>query len=64
MAKTRDKVLDKAGGARPYIERALTDEDLLDNVRNAFESARESCLTSCSIAMTGCSFASSYFIVS
>src|SRR5437764_14975412 len=41
MAKTRDKVLDKAGGARPYIGRALTDEDLRDNVRNAFESARE-----------------------
>src|SRR5437763_16617809 len=41
MAKTRDKVLDKTGGARPCIERALTDEDLRDNVRNAFESARE-----------------------
>jgi hypothetical protein len=41
MAKTRDKVLDKAGGARPYIERAIKDEDLRDNVKNAFESARE-----------------------
>jgi gas vesicle protein len=41
MAKTRDKVLDRAGGAKPYIERALYDEDLRDNVRNAFESARE-----------------------
>src|SRR5437764_9571146 len=41
MAKTRDKVLDKTGGARPYIERALTDEDLRENVRNAFESARQ-----------------------
>jgi gas vesicle protein len=41
MAKTRDKLLDKTGGARPYIERAFTDEDLRDNVRNAFESARE-----------------------
>ena len=40
MAKTRDKVLDRAGGARPYIERAINDEDLRDNVRNAFESAR------------------------
>jgi hypothetical protein len=40
MAKTTDKLLDKTGGARPYIERALTDEDLRDNVRNAFESAR------------------------
>jgi hypothetical protein len=41
MAKTRDKVLDRAGGARPYIERALNDEELRDNVRNAFDSARE-----------------------
>jgi hypothetical protein len=41
MAKTRDKVLDRAGGARPYIERALKDEDLRNNVRNAFDSARE-----------------------
>ena len=41
MIKTRDKLLDKTGGARPYLERAITDEDLRDNVRNAFESARE-----------------------
>ncbi len=41
MTKTRDKVLDRAGSARPYIERAIKDEDLRDNVRNAFESARE-----------------------
>ena len=41
MSKARDKVLERTGGARPYIERALTDEDLRDNVRNAFESARE-----------------------
>jgi gas vesicle protein len=41
MANTKDKVLDRAGGARPYIERALHDEDLRDNMRNAFESARE-----------------------
>jgi hypothetical protein len=41
MAKTRDKLLDKTGGARPYIQRALTDEDLRANVRSAFESARD-----------------------
>src|SRR5918912_1302965 len=41
MAKTKDKLLERTGGARPYLERALTDEDLRDNVRNAFESARE-----------------------
>jgi hypothetical protein len=41
MARTRDKVLDRAGSARPYIERAIKDEELRENVRNAFESARE-----------------------
>jgi gas vesicle protein len=40
MAKTKDKVLDRTGNARPYIERALKDEELRENVRNAFESAR------------------------
>ena len=40
MAKTRDKVVDRASGARPYIERAFKDEDLRENVRNAYESAR------------------------
>lgn len=40
MAKTKDKVLDRAGSARPYIERAFKDEDLRENVRNAFDSAR------------------------
>ena len=41
MSKTTDKLLDRTGTARPYIERALTDEDVRDNIRNAFESARE-----------------------
>jgi len=41
MAKARDKVLERTGSARPYIERAIKDEDLRDNVRNAFDSARE-----------------------
>src|SRR5205809_1962429 len=40
MAKT-NRLLDKTGNARPYIERALTDEELRQNVRNAFESARD-----------------------
>jgi len=40
MAKTKDKVLDRAGSAKPYIERALKDEELRENVRSAFESAR------------------------
>ena len=41
MHKTRDKVLDRAGSAKPYIERAIKDEDVRANVRSAFESARE-----------------------
>lgn len=41
MSKATDKVLERTGNARPYIERALTDEDLRDNIRNAFDSARE-----------------------
>jgi hypothetical protein len=41
MSKTTDKVLDRTANARPYIERAFKDEELRENVRNAFESARE-----------------------
>lgn len=41
MAKTKDKLLERTGSARPYLERAIEDEDLRDNVRNAFGSARE-----------------------
>jgi hypothetical protein len=40
MPKTTDKVSDAAASFRPYVERALTDQELRDNVRNAFESAR------------------------
>jgi hypothetical protein len=40
MAKTTDKVFERAGSARPYIERAFQDEELRENVKNAFESAR------------------------
>ncbi len=40
MIKTRDKVMDRAADARPYFERAFKDEDLRENVRNAYESAR------------------------
>src|SRR5207247_4520245 len=35
-----DRVLEKTGNARPDVERALTDEERRQNVRNAFESAR------------------------
>ncbi len=41
MAKTRDKVSDALGDARPYVERAMKDEELRDNIRDAFEAARE-----------------------
>ena len=41
MAKTKDKVRDSAGSVKPYVQRAMQDEDLRENVRNAFESARE-----------------------
>jgi hypothetical protein len=40
MAKTKDKVTDAAGNVKPYFERALHDEELRENVRNAYESAR------------------------
>ena len=40
MAKTKDKVSDAAGTVRPYVDRALHDEDLRDNVKNALDSAR------------------------
>jgi hypothetical protein len=40
MAKTTDKVLERAGSARPYIERAFKDEEVRENVKNAFDSAR------------------------
>ena len=37
MAKTTERISD----AKPYVERALRDEDLRDNVLNAFQAARE-----------------------
>jgi hypothetical protein len=40
MAKTKDKVSDAAGNVKPYFERALNDQELRENVRNAYESAR------------------------
>jgi hypothetical protein len=40
MAKTRDKVADAAESVRPYVDRALHDEDLRDNVKSALDSAR------------------------
>jgi hypothetical protein len=39
--KTTEKVTGKAGTMRPYVERALTDEELRDNVKSAYKAARE-----------------------
>lgn len=41
MAITKDKAVDKVYEVKPYVERALKDEDLRDNLRAAFEAARE-----------------------
>jgi len=40
MVKTKVKVTDAADTVKPYVERALHDEELRDNVRNAYQSAR------------------------
>jgi hypothetical protein len=40
MAKTKDKVSDAADNVKPYLDRAIHDENLRDDIRNAFESAR------------------------
>jgi len=40
MAKTKDRVSDAANNAKPYIDRALHDEELRESVRNAYDSAR------------------------
>ena len=40
MAKTSDKVRGSATTVKPYVERALRDEDLRGNVKSAFDSAR------------------------
>lgn len=39
MAKTK-KVTDAAGNVKPYVERALKDDELRDNVKSAFTAAR------------------------
>jgi hypothetical protein len=41
MAKTKDKVVNQAGNVKPYIERAMKDEDLRENVMTAFAAAKE-----------------------
>ncbi len=41
MAKTKDRVSDAASNVKPYVERALKDEELRENVRSAFGAAKE-----------------------
>jgi hypothetical protein len=41
MAKTRDKVSDAAGNVKPYVDRAVSDPELRENVKAAFQAARE-----------------------
>jgi hypothetical protein len=41
MAKTKDTLLDAAESIKPYVERAMTDERLRDEVMRAFGTARE-----------------------
>jgi hypothetical protein len=40
MAKAKDRMNDAVDAARPYVERLARDEELHDNVKNAYESAR------------------------
>jgi hypothetical protein len=40
MTNTKERVADAAASARPYVERALRDEELRRNMRNAYTSAR------------------------
>ena len=41
MTKTKDRVSGVAGSAKPYVERALKDEELRDHVKQAYSAARD-----------------------
>jgi hypothetical protein len=41
MPKTKDRVTGVAGTARPYVERALHDEELRDHIKQAYVAARD-----------------------
>ena len=41
MAKTKDRLYDTAETVRPYVDRAMHDEDLRDNLKEAFSAARD-----------------------
>jgi hypothetical protein len=41
VANTVDRLNKRAGGVKPYVERAMTDEKVRDDVRDAIAAARE-----------------------
>ena len=41
MPKTKDKVYDAADNVKPYVQRAMSDEKLRDDVMSAFSTAKE-----------------------
>lgn len=41
MAKTKEKIYESADTMRPYVDRALHDDDLHDNLKEAFKAARD-----------------------
>jgi len=41
MSKSTNKVRDAAESARPYVERAISDEEFRDSLRSAFIAAKE-----------------------
>jgi len=41
MTKTRDKVYDAAGNVKPYVDRAMKDDKLRDDVMSAFATAKD-----------------------
>ena len=41
MVKSKDKLYDTADTMKPYVDRALHDDDLHDNLKEAFKAARD-----------------------
>jgi len=41
MAKAKDKVYDAAGNVKPYVDRAMNDEQLRNDVMSAFGTAKD-----------------------
>src|SRR5919108_5060575 len=41
MAKTKERFTDTADNLRPFVERAVKDEEIRRNVRDAFDAARD-----------------------